>query len=404
MPACFTTVSFTIWDIVTLSYVLLCMLVFVEALVLQFLVREAARLKRAYGFSSTRIESQHMQTLANRALAPTFRASLLYTDELLSTSDLKGHSSILVFFRPDAIPSEYQSFNVALRSWTQELDGHVYLICAGSRDECYRFASGPYGHELRDFAIPLLVDDDARIASSFGIEVTPQAVSLDSATRIVRYGRPFEDDSDRHSASETTISSISAPSLDETHQRSDASVTHTDAPAPSHGLIRNSDGRLECVWPDDRPDTGAAYSRVDTSVSCILTRFRLRASWSLIPFYLAFRRVRHDAQGIRGLLRASFLIEDFHTCYTLSLWSDECAILEFSTNVHAHVTEANRAFGHTYRSDRMHAEIWSAQFRLWATSEHNLQWEGLDLDDLLSERPSSISAARIPASMKGDSQ
>jgi hypothetical protein len=68
------------------------------------------------------------------------------------------------------------------------------------------------------------------------------------------------------------------------------------------------------------------------------------------------------------------------------LLQDDCAILEFSTRVRAHILAANSAFGPTYRDDRQRAEIWSAQFRLWAVSEHNLQWEGLDLKEALQEQ------------------
>jgi hypothetical protein len=149
--------------------------------------------------------------------------------------------------------------------------------------------------------------------------------------------------------------------------------------------VGGRDGK-RCYWPDDRPYTGAAFARMDTTVSCILTRFRLRSAWSLIPFYLAFRRVRRSARDVTGLLQAVFLIEDLHTCYTMSLWKDDCAIVEFGTRVGAHITAANSAFSPTYRRDLNRAEIWSAQFRLWAVSSHNLNWEGLDLQAVLADQ------------------
>jgi hypothetical protein len=77
-----------------------------------------------------------------------------------------------------------------------------------------------------------------------------------------------------------------------------------------------------------------------------------------------------------------FLIENLRTCYTLSLWEDEFAIVDFG-DVRAHVDAANAAFGHTYRLDLNRPEIWSAQFRLWAISAHNLNWEGFELRELL---------------------
>lgn len=138
-------------------------------------------------------------------------------------------------------------------------------------------------------------------------------------------------------------------------------------------------------WSDDDPISGAGFARMDSTVSCVLTRFRLRSFWSLIPFYLHFRRVRRAARDIRGLLKATFLIEDLRTCYTLSLWTDEWAIVDFGS-VRAHVDAANSAFGPTYRKDLKIAEIWSAQFRLWAVSCHNLNWEGLELKTILADQ------------------
>ena len=135
-------------------------------------------------------------------------------------------------------------------------------------------------------------------------------------------------------------------------------------------------------WSDDLPYSGAAFARVDTNISCVLTRFHLRSSWSLIPFYLAFRRVRREARVIAGLLQASFLIENRRTCYTLSLWKDENSIVDFGS-VRSHITAANSVFSGAYGP---RPEIWSAQFRLWAVSCHNLNWVGVDWQSLLADQ------------------
>lgn len=136
-------------------------------------------------------------------------------------------------------------------------------------------------------------------------------------------------------------------------------------------------------WPADRPISGAGFERVDATVSCVLTRFRLRSAWWLPPFYFAFRRIRKEARQLGGLIRASFLIENLRTCYSLSLWTDDGAIVEFGTRVRSHVGAANRAFGRTYRRDLRRAEICSTQWRLWAVS-HNLNWDDLDLRAVLA--------------------
>lgn len=131
--------------------------------------------------------------------------------------------------------------------------------------------------------------------------------------------------------------------------------------------------------------TGAAYERVDCRVACVFTRFRLRHWWSLPFFYLAFRRVRRHSRRVDGLLRASFLVDDLHTCCTLSIWRDDRAIVDFSTHVRAHVDAANYAFGPTFRRDLQRPEIFSVQWRLWGVS-HNLNWGDLDLRAVLAEQ------------------
>ncbi len=136
-------------------------------------------------------------------------------------------------------------------------------------------------------------------------------------------------------------------------------------------------------WPDDLPFSGAGYERVGGTVSCVLTRFHLRSVLWLPIFLLAFRRVRRQArETIPGLIEAVFLVEGPLTCYTLSLWTDDGAIVDFGTRVTAHVSAANWAFGPTFHKDRRRPEIWSVQLRLWAVS-HNLNWQGVNLRAVL---------------------
>jgi hypothetical protein len=139
------------------------------------------------------------------------------------------------------------------------------------------------------------------------------------------------------------------------------------------------------AWPADSPTSGATFARIDTSISCLLTRFRLRSPLLLIPFYLSFRKVRQASRRIDGLLEAVFLVEDWRTCYTLSIWRDDSAIVHFGS-VREHAEAANTAFRATRNEDTGHPEIWSAQFRLWAISCHNLSWTGLDLESELGSQ------------------
>jgi hypothetical protein len=130
--------------------------------------------------------------------------------------------------------------------------------------------------------------------------------------------------------------------------------------------------------------SAASYALTDSTVSCILTRFRVRSFWSMIPFYFAFKRVRKDASNLSGFLEAIFLVENLRTCYTLSLWKNGAAIAEFGS-IKSHIDAANHAFYPVYRKDLNRPEIWSAQFRLWAVSCHNLNWEGLNVGDILDK-------------------
>jgi hypothetical protein len=158
----------------------------------------------------------------------------------------------------------------------------------------------------------------------------------------------------------------------------------------SASLAVHSESKPRCTCAESQQFS--AYAPRDTTVSCILTRFRLRSSLSLIPFYFAFVRVRRDARKVAGLLKTVFLVEDLHTCYTLSIWKNDKAISQFGS-LRSHVEVANYAFSQiSIRSNR--PEIWSAQFKLWAVSRTNLHWEGLDPD--VFEGRSDAERASIP--------
>jgi hypothetical protein len=147
--------------------------------------------------------------------------------------------------------------------------------------------------------------------------------------------------------------------------------------------------------PTDYDVSGTGYTAVETQVSCVLTRFRVRSPWSLFRFHRAFRRIRAQAQGVPGLLQSVVLVENVHTCYTLSLWADMHAILAFNTKVHAHVSAANWSFGRLEaRPDG--PELWSAEFRLRAVSPHNLRWDALDIVPFLSTSRSTLASCDEP--------
>lgn len=143
----------------------------------------------------------------------------------------------------------------------------------------------------------------------------------------------------------------------------------------------------------DSEETGTGYDRVDTQIACVITRFRVRSIGALWRFYRSYRRVRAHSRRVSGLLTTRFLIEDWHTCYTLSLWRDDDAILEFNGSVLAHIDAANRCF-RDLEFGPHGPQLWSAQFRLWAVSQANLRWDGVDLPSAARTRRSTLAPVR----------
>jgi len=142
---------------------------------------------------------------------------------------------------------------------------------------------------------------------------------------------------------------------------------------------------VQCVL-DDAPISGAGYERVDTNVTCVITRFQLRSFWDLIRLHRIYRYVRREArQRCSGLLHAGFLVEGPRTFYSFTLWADDAALMEFGTVVDSHVRIASRGLRATYRPDVARPEIWSTQWKLAAVSE-NLNWEGVELRPQRSPR------------------
>lgn len=75
----------------------------------------------------------------------------------------------------------------------------------------------------------------------------------------------------------------------------------------------------------------------------------------------------------QALIRTAFLIENFHTCYSLSIWDSYAAIPQFGTDVRNHVRAGNRVMGKLAETAQGRPEIWSTKWKLLSTS-HNLEW------------------------------
>jgi hypothetical protein len=327
----------------TLSYIFILGGVLVESLLLRAVLHKTMWFDRFYGESRRSSVSSDPPALQDPV--PEFSLFSLQTDTVVTTADLKGHASILCFISPQLRASRHNLIP-ALHAWWHKMERHVYLVCAGPAEVCRDVVRENAGEFPLD---KVICDEDGVLSQAFHISSTPQAVELDEDGIVKRLGRP-----------ESLELGI------------DESGDSQDRPSG------------QAAWPDDRAISGAGFARVDTTISCVLSRFRLNSPLSLIPFYFAFRRVRREARSVGGLLEAVFLVEGARTCYTLSLWRDDWSIVEFG-GIRSHIDAANSVFGATYHKDAKRAEIWSAQFRLWALSCHNLNWDGLDVEDVLGE-------------------
>jgi hypothetical protein len=330
--------------IFVLSYVLLVTLILLETVVLRVILRKTMWFQRFYAGSNPANLNQN-DLLMSETSTPQFSLPALQTGKMVTTANLIGHRTLLCFVSPQPTPL-HRTLKAALHAWWHKMEGRVYIVCTGSEPACRELV----GESAKGFPLERTIVDEAGIlAQRFLIVNTPQAVELDENGQVKRVGSP---------------ESVELQIVDS-----------------NDGAADNVEGSHH--WPDDRKMTGAGFARVDTPISCVLSRFHLKSPLSLLPFYLAFRRIRRDARDdVPGLLKAVFLIEGIRTCYTLSIWKNDWSIVEFG-RVRAHIDAANSVFRVVSRKDPNHAEIWSAQFRLWAVSSHNLSWDGLDMEEAL---------------------
>jgi len=365
----------TVSGLFAFSYALLCGLTLLEGVVLREALRRVIRFRRLHAAAAAARDLGPW--LPTGTAAPEFSAPELGTGRTIGTSDLRGRSTILLFVSPtEASSPSYQHLVEGIHAMWHKVEGNLYLVCSGGDEDCRRFASE---HKTAGFGQDQLrgiLDPGSAIARKFLITCMPRAVELDEEARVKKYGKP--------EPSEGVVGAHAGPARTQDESARKVLAGHR---------VQASEGSGS--WPDNYPLSGAGFARMHTTISCVLTRFRLRSAWSLIAFYLRFLKVRRAARGIGGLVRAIFVVENPRTCYTLSLWKDDWAIVEFGS-VHAHVKAARSAFGPTFRKDLNRAEIWSAQFRLWAVSCHNLNWEGLDMQALLADQwPRRAEAAQV---------
>jgi hypothetical protein len=371
----------------TFSYILLWGMLVLQAILLREVLLKTVKYKRIATTIKPNSDTEELLWLRQGSPIPQFTAPLVNTTGFLTNAQLKDRPAILLFLSTLEDSTVYQMLAPAIHTLWHKMQGQLFVICSGTADSCRSLIKENIFTACTEDQIHVALDSDGKITASFKVQRTPQAIELDANSRVLRYGQPEPSSAMSHEGSNGHHHHV-----EPTSGRQDTSTVSTakedSPPKVTTRTIRHSRSQSNgqpCDWPDDYPSTGAAFARMDTTVSCVMTRFRVRSVRSLIPFYLHFRKVRRASMKVDGLLKAVFLIENLHTCYTMSIWKNDCAIVEFG-GVYAHVAAANSAFGPTWRNDLRRPEIWSAQFRLWAVSAHNLNWEGLDLQTVLADQ------------------
>lgn len=120
---------------------------------------------------------------------------------------------------------------------------------------------------------------------------------------------------------------------------------------------------------------------VDSSVSCVVTRFGLRSPRFLVRSFREYREVAGLARqsGVPRLLRSAFLVENPTTWYSFSIWRGAPAL---SAELPEHVAAARRSFGWLRIDPDLGPELWSTKWSLQSVT-NNLHWDGFDLRSVL---------------------
>src|SRR5262245_45023065 len=165
-------------DLFILSYALLGGLAVLQAMILKRVLRETLRFRRLYLSRLDKMRRLLLDRLPKGTAAPEFQAPLLTTGELINTSHLKGHDSILLFVDPGASSPFYSQLPFSMHAFWHKTDGHLYIVCNGREELCRTFVNE---HLVEDFAghkVPVILDEEGAIARYFLIKNYPQAVSL----------------------------------------------------------------------------------------------------------------------------------------------------------------------------------------------------------------------------------
>lgn len=166
------------------SYVALCVLVLLEGLYFRTVLRKVAAMKRVRAI----LKAEAPPKLAAGQLSPQFSVPLVDSEISLSTADLKGHETILMFVNSrDGLRVPHGQLATALHALWHKVNGKLFVLCNGDMQGCLKFAESV---QIGWLPVPFALDEGGDVARRFLIETTPAAVELDEDLRIVRYGTP----------------------------------------------------------------------------------------------------------------------------------------------------------------------------------------------------------------------
>jgi hypothetical protein len=171
-----------------LSYYVLYGIIVFEGMVLRELLDQTLLHRQVY---TRLVGPREIIGLPSGTPVPEFCGALLNSTKALNQTCFKGNETILVFVAPhETSRPGYRQLSTAVHALWHMLEGHVYLVCSGTRRECRQLASSHNIHGCTEHNIPMLIDEYGSISRSFRIETTPVAVELDEDSFIKRYGVP----------------------------------------------------------------------------------------------------------------------------------------------------------------------------------------------------------------------
>lgn len=162
----------------SISYGALWILVILLTLVVLELMRRGTR-------GGSENEDQYIgktNFLAPGTSAPTFEAPEVSSRRMVSSTALKGKSTMLVFTAAGCSVCEATAGELA--TFGHSAKAQLVVLCSGAAAACADFAETHLPDAL------VLSDDQAVIAGQFRISRTPTVVQVDREWQVVRYGFP----------------------------------------------------------------------------------------------------------------------------------------------------------------------------------------------------------------------